>query len=171
MRSNKKINKIVVILLFITFYCFQLFAQNNLSARTSGSGYIVGGLGIASGMNLGLRLNSTNNSSIYLTYGEFLFEDMFNVKSKIITLGHNYFKDPEKSTSGFANISLSYLRGQSTNPGSSYDDFLISPNIGYDYLLGRVSCFMKMGFIGIVSAAAKPKTGINFEFGFAQEIW
>ena len=161
--------KCCVIILIICFG--QIVAQTNYSLRSSQQGYIIGGLGVASGAHLGLKINASNNSSLSLTYGVLPLQDFFGIKTSIITFGYNHYLYPERSSSPFANIGLGFFRAQSSTDNKRQNAIIISPNFGFDYLFNKASVCVKLGLIAAFSKFNKPKSTVNFEFGFAQQLW
>lgn len=159
--------------LFILFLPLSgmLSAQTDFSLRSAEHGYFIGGLSAVAGAHVGIKINTSNKSAVYGTYGTIPFQDLFRVKATIISIGYNHFKNPELSSSGFANIALSYGSGQSTDDQRKESVLMISPNLGFDYLVNNASVFVKLGLIGAVSNNSKPKSTINIEFGFTTQLW
>ena len=149
----------------------QIVAQTNYSLRLTQKGYVIGGLGVASGLHLGLKINAADNSSLSLTYGVLPLQDFFGIKTSIITFGYNHYLYPERSSSPFANIGLGLFRAQSKTGNERQNAIIFSPNFGFDYIFNKTSVFIKLGLIAAFSKFSKPKSMVNVEFGFAQQLW
>jgi len=164
-------NKILKVLVLITFCgCFEnyLFAQGIYSLRSEGKVSLVGGLGVATGLHIGGKFNSTDASSVDFSYGRFPFSQLLQIDGSIISVGYNHFKNPESATAGFLNISLSYV-DLSKNTKHNKGVF-VSPNLGIDIGFDKVNWFLKLGMVGVFSNSNKFGASLNFDFGFSSQL-
>ena len=160
--------KISFLILLIGFGVNNLDAQDMISLRPQGKMTLVGGLGASTGLYIGGRINTTDLNSFEVCYGIVPFSQLLQMDGAIISVGYNHFLNCDRPTTGLLNLSASYA--SFSIDSKRRNGFLLSPNLGIDFAFNKISWFVKMGLVGIMTDSNKSKVTFNLGFGFSSQL-